>query len=142
MLLLTDGSIMAQDYTNGSCSAKWYRLQPDSTGSYVNGTWSALASMSTGRLFFASVMLPSGKVFAGMVMLTFPLATAAAGEVYPFEVMVTVPVGAFNPATVERVIATSSDWLTLIVVAAGSIFNVVWPARTVTELAPETGDAA
>lgn len=63
MLLLTDGSIMAQDYTNGSCSAKWYRLQPDSTGSYVNGTWSALASMSTGRLFFASVMLPSGKVF-------------------------------------------------------------------------------
>ena len=64
MMLLTDGSVMVQD--NGFNAAQynqWFRLTPDASGNYANGTWSQLASMSTQRLFFASNVLPSGKVF-------------------------------------------------------------------------------
>jgi hypothetical protein len=59
MLLLTDGTVMVQ----GSPQNTWQRLSPSSTGSYVDGTWSALASMSKQRLYFASQVLPSGKVW-------------------------------------------------------------------------------
>jgi hypothetical protein len=64
MMLLTDGTVMVQD--NGLDSTKynqWFRLTPDANGNYANGTWSQLASMSTQRLYFASNVLPSGKVF-------------------------------------------------------------------------------
>jgi hypothetical protein len=42
----------------------WWRLTPDATGSYVNGTWSQLASLPAGYspLFFASAVLPDGRV--------------------------------------------------------------------------------
>jgi hypothetical protein len=60
MMLLTDGSVMI---LGGSNLTNWIRLAPDSTGNYVNGTWSALASMSTPRLYFASKVLTSGKVW-------------------------------------------------------------------------------
>src|SRR5206468_3049091 len=33
------------------------------TGSYVNGAWSALAPMSTGRLYFGSRILQDGRLF-------------------------------------------------------------------------------
>jgi hypothetical protein len=58
MLLLSDGSVMA--HMGG---AKWARLVPDSTGSYVNGTWSLLAPMNDSRLYFASQVLKDGRVF-------------------------------------------------------------------------------
>jgi autotransporter-associated beta strand protein len=59
MMLLTDGTVMIQ---NGGTN-NWYKLSPDSAGNYVNGTYSSLASMSTQRLYYASNVLPSGKVF-------------------------------------------------------------------------------
>src|SRR5438045_2088033 len=52
-LLLTDGSVMVMQDNGSAC----YRLKPDSSGSYVNGTWSALASMHDTRLYFFSVVL-------------------------------------------------------------------------------------
>jgi hypothetical protein len=60
MLLLTDGSVMAQgpNRTNN-----WYKLTPGADESYVNGTWSSLADMSVPRLFFASNVLHDGRVF-------------------------------------------------------------------------------
>ena len=58
MLLLPDGTVMC---ANGSTN--WYRLTPDSTGSYVNGTWSTLASMHYQRLYFSSQVLTNGQVF-------------------------------------------------------------------------------
>jgi hypothetical protein len=64
MMLLPNGNIMVQD--NGNNPAlynQWFQLTPDASGNYANGTWSQLASMSTQRLFFASNVLPSGKVF-------------------------------------------------------------------------------
>jgi hypothetical protein len=59
-LLLTDGTVMVHQYS----SQKWWRLTPDISGSYLNGTWTALASMASnyGPLYFASAVLPDGRV--------------------------------------------------------------------------------
>ena len=61
MLLLNNGTIMIQGGGGGMSSA-WYQLTPDASGSYLNGTWSTLASMSTQRLYYGSVVLPNGNV--------------------------------------------------------------------------------
>jgi len=59
-LLLTDGSVMVHEYM----SPNWWRLKPTNTGSYVNGTWSQLASMQSnyGPLYYGSAVLPDGRV--------------------------------------------------------------------------------
>ena len=58
--LLTDGTVMFQ----GNNSATWWKLTPDSFGSYFNGTWSQLASLPSGYspLYFASSVLADGRV--------------------------------------------------------------------------------
>src|SRR5205814_1528040 len=46
MLMLSDGTVMVENNNDGGTYGPvWYRLTPSSTGSYVNGTWSTLASM-------------------------------------------------------------------------------------------------
>ncbi|MDD2724232.1 MAG: kelch repeat-containing protein [Methylovulum sp.] len=60
MLQLTDGTVMVQGDRPGN---NWMRLTPNRTGSYINGTWSNLASMSTPRLYFASHVLRDGNVW-------------------------------------------------------------------------------
>jgi len=59
-MLLTDGTIMLAD--NG-CQ-DWWKLTPDEFGSYVNGTWTQLASLPDGYspLYHASAVLPDGRV--------------------------------------------------------------------------------
>jgi hypothetical protein len=59
-LLLTDGTVMMHQYN----STNWWRLTPDNTGSYINGTWSALAAMPSGYepLYFASAVMIDGQV--------------------------------------------------------------------------------
>ncbi|HEY4920980.1 MAG TPA: kelch repeat-containing protein, partial [Xanthobacteraceae bacterium] len=59
MLLLTDGTVMCQN----SDSNQWWKLKPDIAGSYVNGTWSALANGPNSPLYFASAVLRDGRVF-------------------------------------------------------------------------------
>lgn len=59
MMLLTDGTVMVQ----GNPFNRWMRLTPSATGSYVDGTWSSLASMGRQRLYFGSHVLPNGKVW-------------------------------------------------------------------------------
>jgi hypothetical protein len=65
-LLLTDGTVMVQDSGpgNGGGTNHWWRLTPDATGSYVNGTWTKLASTSSsyGPLYHAAAVLPDGRV--------------------------------------------------------------------------------
>jgi hypothetical protein len=60
MLLLTDGTIMMHE----ACGSRWFRLAPDVNGSYVNGTWSQLASLPDQYrpLYYASAILPDGRV--------------------------------------------------------------------------------
>ena len=59
-LQLTDGTVMVQ----GGNENTWFRLTPDNTGSYVNGTWTQLASLPSGYdpLYFASAVLADGRV--------------------------------------------------------------------------------
>lgn len=59
-LLLTDGTVIVHQYD----TSNWWRLTPDNTGSYVNGTFSQIASMqsSYGPLYFASSVLADGRV--------------------------------------------------------------------------------
>lgn len=59
MLLLTDGTVMVQ----GNPVDTWMQLTPAANGSYANGTWSSLAPMTLPRLYFASHVLQSGKVW-------------------------------------------------------------------------------
>ena len=67
-LLLTDGRVMVHQYGDPQHSGQgmnnWWALTPDANGSYLNGTWSQLASMSSsyGPLYFASAVLPDGRV--------------------------------------------------------------------------------
>jgi len=58
--LLTDGTVMFQ----GNNSATWSKLTPDSSGSYLNGTWSQLASLPSGYSpdDFASAVLADGRL--------------------------------------------------------------------------------
>ena len=57
---LTDGTVLAQ--SDGEST--WYKLTPDNTGSYVNGTWTQVGSLPPGYqpLYFASAVLADGRV--------------------------------------------------------------------------------
>ena len=72
MLLLTDGRVMCHQ----TSSSSWSCLTPDSSGNYVQGTWSAIASFvnngaiatkvggpTYAPLYFASAVLKDGRVF-------------------------------------------------------------------------------
>lgn len=57
---LTDGTVLAQGYGDSD----WWKLTPDNTGSYVNGTWSQVASLPSGYSpeAFASAVLADGRL--------------------------------------------------------------------------------
>jgi hypothetical protein len=63
-LLLTDGTVMVHHEDPNDGFSDWWKLTPDIDGSYVNGTWSQLSSLQSnyGPLFFASAVLPDGRV--------------------------------------------------------------------------------
>ncbi len=57
---LTDGTVMAQ----GNNDNDWWQLTPDINGSYVNGTWTQLASLPAGYAPYAnaSAVLADGRL--------------------------------------------------------------------------------
>jgi hypothetical protein len=57
-LLLTDGGVMVQNIGDG----KIFKLTPDLNGSYVNGTWSELATMPFVSYAAAQAVLADGRV--------------------------------------------------------------------------------
>jgi hypothetical protein len=63
MLLLSDGTIMAAAGDGVTYSSAWYRLTPDTNGSYVNGNWTTLNSMHDTRLYYGTQVLKDGRVF-------------------------------------------------------------------------------
>ncbi len=62
MILLSDGTVMIHGGAD-STSTSWYKLTPNASGSYINGTFSTLASSTIDPLFFTSDLLPNGDVF-------------------------------------------------------------------------------
>ena len=63
-LLLTDGTVMVHHEDANDGYSEWYKLTPDINGSYINGTWTQMASLASsyGPLFFASAVLPDGRL--------------------------------------------------------------------------------
>jgi Kelch motif len=57
---MTDGTVLAQ----GFMESDWYKLTPDNTGSYVNGTWTKMATLPADYqpLYFASAVLADGRL--------------------------------------------------------------------------------
>jgi hypothetical protein len=96
-LLLTDGTVMV--HSNGGST--WWRLTPDVTGSYVNGTWSQLASLPSGYapLYYASAVLPDGRVIV------------EGGEYNNFSAVWTSQGAIYNPASnTWTSVAPPSGW--------------------------------
>lgn len=62
MLLLRDGRVLVHEEQSGN-SRNWHILTPDSTGSYVNGTWSSGGQLPSNYSpwFFGSQVLLDGK---------------------------------------------------------------------------------
>jgi len=63
-LMLSDGSVLVNSMYFSNHSDPWYRLIPDKTGSYLNGTWVNAGTLPSGYnpLYFASQLLPNGDV--------------------------------------------------------------------------------
>jgi len=64
-MLLTDGTVIVHEEQNGG-EANWYKLTPDAFGSYINGTWSQVASIPPALiyspLFFGSQVIADGRL--------------------------------------------------------------------------------
>lgn len=58
--LLTDGTCLFQ----GNAESDWWKLTPDNTGSYLNGTWTKVGSLQSGYVpdAFSSAVLADGRV--------------------------------------------------------------------------------
>jgi len=61
-LLLTDGGVLIQNAGSFGEDAKVFKLTPDIHGSYVNGTWTQLASKPYISYAAAQAVLPDGRV--------------------------------------------------------------------------------
>ena len=116
MLLLTDGTVMVQQ----GRTRNWMRLTPDARGSYINGAWTLdpIAPMSIRRLYFASHVLPDGRVWLLGGEYTGPGLVAnwsSTGEIYDPETNTWAPTSPY-PNTPNCPIVRSFGGI----VAAGS----------------------
>ena len=79
-LLLPDGTVMLQD----AGTANWWKLTPDNTGSYINGTFTQLASTGTyAPTYYAEAVLPDGRVIVeGGEYLSNTQVDTTQGQIY------------------------------------------------------------
>jgi hypothetical protein len=86
-ILLTDGTVLVQD----AGFPDWWRLTPDQHGSYVNGTWTQVASLPAtySPLYHSSAVLPDGRLIieGGEYLLSLDQSTlvptwSAQGSIY------------------------------------------------------------
>ena len=88
MILLTDGSVLIHNgyVTNVDYANQWLRLTPDVNGNYATGNWSGELDMQYARQWFASGVLPDGRVFCVGGEDTndpsYPNGDAASGEIF------------------------------------------------------------
>ncbi len=67
MLLESDGTVLVHNEPDNNTTGgttDWWKLTPAANGSYIDGTWSQIASMPAGYtpLYFASAILPDGRM--------------------------------------------------------------------------------
>ena len=107
MLLLTDGSVMAHVLASSS----WYRLVPDNSGSYANGTWKQTASMLTDSNLTATMNGPTyGPVFFGSAVLQDGTLIVYGGE---YNVQYTSTSPAVDALEVQLYDPTTNSWTIL-----------------------------
>jgi hypothetical protein len=56
--LMSDGTVLC-----GQGGTAWYKLTPDIHGSYINGTWTQIASTTYSRLFYSTQVLTNGNLY-------------------------------------------------------------------------------
>jgi len=98
---LTDGRILVQQHSASTGPDQYWTLTPDNTGSYVNGTWTQVASLPSdySPLYHASQVLADGRV-------------AVAGGEYNFQSGVWTKLAAiYDPvANTWAALAAPSGW--------------------------------
>jgi hypothetical protein len=67
MLLESNGTVLVHDEPDNNVTGgtnEWWALTPDAAGSYIDGTWTQIASMPSDYtpLYFASAILPDGRM--------------------------------------------------------------------------------
>jgi hypothetical protein len=62
LFLLTDGTVLMNENNAGYGTRRWWKLTPDNTGSYINGTWSRMADSINSRKYFSSAVLADGRL--------------------------------------------------------------------------------
>jgi len=111
-LLLTDGTVMAQD----AGTTDWWRLTPDNFGSYINGTWSQAAPAPYAPLYFASAVLPDGRlIIEGGEYVDFNLAWTNQGAIYDPQTdtwqSINPPDGWFNIGDAQSVVLANGTFM-------------------------------
>lgn len=62
LFLLTDGGVLMNECSGGYGTRHWWKMTPDTTGSYVNGSWARVSDSANGRKYFASGVLADGRL--------------------------------------------------------------------------------
>jgi hypothetical protein len=67
MLLESNGTVLVHNEPDNNTTGgtnQWWKLTPDASGSYADGTWTQIASMPAdySPLYFASAILPDGRM--------------------------------------------------------------------------------
>jgi hypothetical protein len=107
MVLLTDGSVMAHVLA----SPNWYRLIPDKTGSYANGSWVKTASMLSDSNLTATMNGPTyGPVFFGSAVLQDGTLIVYGGE---YNVQYSANSNAVDALEVQLYDPTTDSWTIL-----------------------------
>ena len=132
MLLMTDGSVLVHNANGSSGSGTggkdWYRLTPDGSGSYRNGAWSGALPMARERQFFASGVLPDGRVYAvgGEYATGFAQDRCALGEVFDPRANLWSPM--YKPTPEFDFV--SGDGPAIVVADGRVLFGGPWGSRT------------
>ncbi|MBV9990758.1 MAG: hypothetical protein JOZ72_05640 [Alphaproteobacteria bacterium] len=141
--VMTDGTVMMHD----GCTTDWYKLTPDNTGSYHNGTWSKAASMPSGDspLYFSSAVLPDGKfIVEGGEYINCNAVWTNKGAIYdPVAntwTNVTPPSGWANIGDAQSVVLNSGTYYQADALNTASAYAAV-SGTTVTWTTPTTGKA-
>ncbi|HLH01743.1 MAG TPA: kelch repeat-containing protein [Bryobacteraceae bacterium] len=112
-LLLTDGTVICQELETGN----WHRLTPDKHGSYINGTWSDIASMpdSYAPLYYASAVLADGRVAIAGGEFNFPSNATNMAAIYDPQKnswsMLAPPDGWSSIADASSVVLPDKRWM-------------------------------
>jgi hypothetical protein len=62
LFLLTDGTVLMNENNSGYGTRRWWKLTPDNTGSFINGTWTRMADSLNARKYFSSAILADGRL--------------------------------------------------------------------------------